>query len=111
MTPALPGTFAALSDTTRMAVIDLLSRQPRRAGDLASALEVTPAALSRHLRILRRSGLIAEDGIEEDARVRIYRLRKEPFDQMQGWLEEVGQFWGGQLQAFQRHLEKRRRNK
>ncbi len=111
MKPALPETFAALSDATRMAVIGLLSEEPRRAGDLAAALDMTPAAMSRHLRILRRSGLVGEDGIEDDARVRIYHLRQEPFDQVQGWLEDVRQFWGGQLGAFKRHVEKRGRNK
>ncbi len=97
MKPALADTFAALSDSTRMVVIGLLSQEPRRAGELAASLDMSPAAMSRHLRILRRSGLIVEEGIAADARVRIYRLRKEPFDQMQRWLVEVRQFWTGQL--------------
>ena len=111
MKPALPETFAALSDPTRMAVIAMLSQEPRRAGELATALEMSPAALSRHLRILRRSGLIAEEGIFDDARVRIYHLCPKPFDQMHGWLEDVRQFWAGQLDAFKRHVDKKRRTK
>ena len=80
----LNATLVALADRNRRAVIDILKEQPRRAGEIASALSMTPPALSRHLRVLRRSGLIDEQGVEADARVRIYRLRKEPFDQLAG---------------------------
>lgn len=102
----LNATLSALADRNRRAVIDLLKEQPRRAGELAAALSLTPPALSRHLRVLRRSGLIHEQGIEEDARVRIYRLRKEPFDQLRGWLGEVESFWTGELAAFRDHVER-----
>src|SRR5580658_2653353 len=98
-------TFSALADRNRRAVIDLLKRQPLRAGEIAAALSLTPPALSRHLRVLRRSGLIHEQGVEEDARVRIYRLRKEPFDQLRVWLGEVESFWTGELAAFRDHVE------
>ena len=102
----LNATLAALADRNRRAVIDLLKESPRRAGEIASALSMTPPALSRHLRVLRRSGLIDEQGVEEDARVRIYRLRKEPFDQLRGWLGEVESFWTGELAAFRDHVER-----
>ena len=105
----IAATFAALSDPTRIAVIDLLSKEPCRAGELAASLDTTPAAMSRHLRVLRRSGLIAEEGIAEDARVRIYRLKQEPFAQLSGWLAEVEEFWGGQLTSFQKHVSGRRK--
>ena len=98
--------FLALADGNRRAVIDLLKKQPRRAGEIAAALDLTPPALSRHLRVLRQSGLIREEGIEQDARVRIYRLRKRPFDQLRGWLEEVESFWTGELAAFKEHVER-----
>ena len=102
----LNATLSALADRNRRAVIDLLKEQPRRAGDIAVALSLTPAALSRHLRVLRRGGLIHEQGLEEDARVRIYRLRKEPFDQLRIWLGEVESFWVGELTAFCDHVER-----
>ena len=101
----LNATLAALADRNRRAVVDLLKEQPRRAGEIASALSMTPPALSRHLRVLRRSGLIDEQGVEQDARVRIYRLRKEPFDQLREWLGEVESFWTGELAAFRDHVE------
>jgi len=101
----LNATFSALADRNRRAVVDLLKEQPRRAGEIAAALSMTPPALSRHLRLLRRSGLIYEQGVEEDARVRIYRLRKEPFDELRVWLGEVESFWTGELAAFRDHVE------
>src|SRR5579862_5015529 len=103
----LGATLSALADQNRRAVIDLLKKRPRRAGEIAAALSLTPPALSRHLRVLRRSGLIDEQGIEDDARVRIYQLRKEPFDQLRGWLGEVESFWVGELAAFRDHVERR----
>jgi DNA-binding transcriptional ArsR family regulator len=101
----LNATLAALADRNRRAVVDLLKDEPRRAGEIAAALSLTPPALSRHLRVLRRSGLIHEQGVEEDARVRIYHLRKEPFDELRGWLDEVESFWTGELAAFRDHVE------
>ena len=106
MPDQLSATFSALADRNRRAVIDLLKRQPLRAGEIAAALSLTPPALSRHLRVLRRSGLIHEQGVEEDARVRIYQLRKEPFDQLRDWLGEVESFWVGELAAFRDHVER-----
>jgi len=102
----LDATFQALADGHRRAVIDLLKQQPRRAGEIAAALELSPPALSRHLRVLRRSGLIHGQGLEHDARVRIYHLRKKPFDELRGWLEEVESFWTGELAAFRDHVER-----
>jgi DNA-binding transcriptional ArsR family regulator len=101
----LNATLSALADPNRRAVIDLLREQPRRAGEIAVALKLTPPALSRHLRVLRRSGLIHEQGVEEDARVRVYRLRKKPFDQLRHWLGEVESFWVDELAAFRDHVE------
>ena len=101
----LNATLSALADRNRRAVIDLLKERPRRAGEIAAALSLTPPALSRHLRVLRRSGLIHDQKVEEDARVRIYRLRNQPFDQLRTWLGEVESFWVGELSAFRDHVE------
>lgn len=103
-------TLAALADENRRAVVDLLKQEPHRASDIATALALTPQALSRHLRVLRRSGLIAEEGIDDDARVRIYHLRPEPFRELRGWLDEVEAFWVTELSAFRDHV-KRNKNK
>ena len=100
-------TLAALAEPTRRAVVHLLHKKPRRAGELAEALSMSAPALSRHLRVLRKTGLIAEDDQEDDARVRVYRLRREPFSELREWLDEVEEFWGTQLQSFKEHAERR----
>jgi DNA-binding transcriptional ArsR family regulator len=104
----LDETFAALADPTRRGVVELLRTKPRRAGELAESLEMSAPAMSRHLRVLRKSGLVVEEGLEEDARVRVYRLRRERFAELRGWLEEVEAFWGDQLGAFKAHAERTR---
>ncbi len=101
-------TFAALADPTRRAVVELLRRKPRRAGELADALSMSPPAMSRHLRVLRAEGLVEEARQDEDARVRIYRLRREPFGKLRHWLDGVEAFWDGQLHAFKEHAERTR---
>jgi DNA-binding MarR family transcriptional regulator len=92
-------------------VIELLRQEPRRASELADRLHMTRPAMSRHLRILRKSGLVSESEPEHDARVRVYRLERAPFAELRGWLSEVEAFWGDQLLAFKQHAEKRARRK
>src|ERR1700722_12108958 len=101
----LDRTLAALSDPTRRGVIELLRKRPRRAGELAERLPMSPPAMSRHLRVLRTHGLVEEDHAGEDARVRVYRLRHEPFRALRRWLDEVEAFWAGDVEACARHAE------
>ena len=84
----------------------MLSQGPRRAGDLAAALELSPPAMSRHLRTLRQCGLVQEDHDDFDARVRIYRLRPEPMADLKAWLEQAERLWTQQLMAFKQHIER-----
>jgi DNA-binding transcriptional ArsR family regulator len=107
----LDNTFSALADPTRRRVVELLRKKPRRAGDLAAAFGMSAPAMSRHLRVLRRTHLVEEDSLEEDARVRVYRLRRERFAALRGWLDEVEAFWGGQLEAFKEHAERTRKGR
>jgi DNA-binding transcriptional ArsR family regulator len=104
----LDRTFAALADPTRRRVVELLRERPRRAGELASAFHVSAPAMSRHLRVLRTRGLVEEERVEDDARVRVYRLRREPFDDLQAWLRELEVFWSEQLESFGAHVARRR---
>jgi len=105
----LDRTFAALSDPTRRAVVGLLRKKPRRAGELASALGASAPAMSRHLRVLRSSGLVEEESPDEDARVKLYRLRRKPFADLRRWIEAVEELWTEQLAAFAEHVEAKRR--
>ena len=106
---SLDGTLAALSDPKRRAAVELLRKGPRRAGDLATALELSPPAMSRHLRVLRANGLVSEDHGGEDARVRVYRLEPKPFADLKDWVLDVERFWTLQLHAFKEHAETRRK--
>ena len=64
--------------------------------------------MSRHLRVLRRCGLVEEERSDADARARVYRLRPEPFRALHGWIEDVESFWTEQLGAFKEHAERTR---
>ncbi len=109
MAAGVDGTLAALADPTRRGVVDLLRRRPRAAGEIAAALEVSAPALSRHLRVLRKRGLIEEERDESDFRLRIYRLRPEPFAELKDWLRQVESFWDEQLGAFRQHVERKKK--
>ncbi len=105
MSHDIDAALSALADPTRRAVVELLRAGPHRAGELAEALAMTPPALSRHLRVLRRSGLIADDEPDDDARVRLYRLEPTGFAPLRDWLQELEAFWDDQLLAFKAHAE------
>jgi DNA-binding transcriptional ArsR family regulator len=105
-TAGVDAALAALAEPNRRAVVDLLRKGPRRAGELAEALALSPPALSRHLRVLRKSGLVVDDEPEHDARVRLYRLRPEGFALLQSWVESVSAMWHDQLAAFKAHAER-----
>jgi DNA-binding transcriptional ArsR family regulator len=104
-------TLAALADPTRREVIDLLRRKPRRASDIASALSMSKPAMSRHLRLLRKTGLVTKEELDDDARVRVYRLERQPFAELRSWLDEVEGFWTEQLAAFKARAEKKARGR
>lgn len=105
----IDATLSALAEPARRGVVDLLRERPRRAGELAAALRLSAPAMSRHLRVLRQRGLVEEERQETDARVRVYRLRREPFQDLRGWLDEVESDWSAQLDAFKAHVERPRR--
>lgn len=103
---SLDRTLAALADPSRRRVIELLRERPHRAGELAQAMRLSFPAMSRHLRTLRRSGLVEEAPGEFDARVRIYRLQPEAMATLKRWLAETDILWATQLTAFKAHLQK-----
>jgi DNA-binding transcriptional ArsR family regulator len=104
----LDRTLAALADPTRRGVVELLHEKPCRAGELAESLGLSPPAMSRHLRVLRTSGLVDAPPQGDDARVRVYRLRPGPFSVLRRWLDEVESFWRLELTAFKQHTERTR---
>jgi DNA-binding transcriptional ArsR family regulator len=109
--PDLDAAFAALSDSSRREMIRMLLHQPRRAGELAQGIAMSPQALSRHLRVLRKAGLVSEEGIEDDARVRVYSVHPAAFQPVQQWLAHVEELWRGQLHAFKSYAEHSQRRR
>ncbi len=102
-------TLAALADPARRRVVELLGQSPRRAGELADALDLPAPAMSRHLRTLKESGLVEESHPEFDARVRIYALKDGAMADLKKWLAETERMWAVQLNAFKAHVEKKRK--
>jgi len=98
----------ALADPVRRQVVETLQGGPRSAGQLAAAVGMSAPAMSRHLRVLRGSGLVEASGADDDARLRLYRLRREPFRAMRSWLSRFDELWGKQLDAFAAHASKKK---
>ena len=96
-----------LADPTRRQVVQLLSEGARRAGDIAEATGVSAPAMSRHLRVLLEAGIVADERLPHDARVRVFRLRPESMVAIQAWLDQLQAHWNEQLHAFKHHVEKR----
>ncbi len=101
--------FAVLADPTRRQVVELLGEGPHRAGELSRALGVSAAALSRHLRVLLAAGVVADERVAADARLRVFRLRPESLAGLQAWLDQVQAHWDEQLGSFKRHVDERRK--
>jgi DNA-binding transcriptional ArsR family regulator len=99
------GIFEALADPTRRRVIELLGDGARRAGDLADAAGTSAPVMSRHLRILLEAGLLADERLPNDARARVFRLRREPVLALQAWLDQLQAHWNEQLGGFKRYVE------
>ncbi len=92
----LSATFAALADPTRRAILERLAGGEATVNELAEPFPITPQAVSKHLRVLERAGLI-ERG--RTAQLRPSRLRGEPMREAVEWLESYRGFWG---QSFDR---------
>lgn len=106
---SIDATLAALADPHRRRAVELLGQRPRRAGELAEALDLPAPAMSRHLRQLKQCGLVEETHPEFDARVRIYTLKSGAMADLKKWLADTEQMWSDQLASFKAHVEKRRR--
>lgn len=99
--------FGALADPTRRRVVELLGTGPRRAGELAQAAGMSAPAMSRHLRVLLGAGVIVDERVPTDARLRVFRLRPESLVAVQAWLDQLQAHWTEQLGAFGQHVAQR----
>jgi DNA-binding transcriptional ArsR family regulator len=101
----LTPTLRALADPTRLAVVERLSTGPQRAGELAAAAGLSAPAMSKHLRVLLRAGVVDDERSPDDARVRLCHLRPESVAGLRAWLDELQAMWDEQLRSFKRHVE------
>ncbi len=102
----LAAVLQALADPARLRVVEALSRSPQRAGDLATAAGVAAPTMSKHLRVLLAAGIVTDERGTRDARVRVFRLRRESVVAVRAWLDQVQAHWDEQLRAFKAHVER-----
>ena len=101
----LDGTFAAVSDPTRRAILDALAAREASVTQLADPFEISLQAVSKHIRVLEGAGLVAR---ERRGRVQWCRLTPEPMRAADEWLGGYREFWDEQLGALDAYLEGRR---
>ena len=96
--------FGALADPARLRVVQLLGEAPRRAGELATAVGVSAPTMSRHLRALLDVGIVTDERVTRDARLRYFRLQPQSMVAVQAWLDQLQATWSEQLASFQQHV-------
>jgi DNA-binding transcriptional ArsR family regulator len=101
----LDDTFAALADPTRRAILERLADGQATVNELAEPFPITVQAVSKHLHVLERAGLI-ERG--RDAQLRPSRLRGAPMKDAVEWLETYRDFWEGSFDRMEQRLRGRR---
>ena len=106
MASELAPLLTALSDPTRQRVVELLSERPRRAGELAAASGTSAPTMSRHLRVLLRAGIVADERPADDARTRVFWLRPEAITPLRDWLDELQAAADTELMSFKQHVER-----
>lgn len=103
MTPSrLDATFSALSDPTRRAILARLARGEASVLELAEPFDMSLPAISKHLKVLERAGLIARG---RDAQKRPCRLTAAPIREVAAWAEQYQRFWNDALDRLDDYLE------
>jgi DNA-binding transcriptional ArsR family regulator len=99
----LGATFGALSDPTRRAIVERLRRGDASVGELAEPFDMSLPAVSKHLTVLERAGLVER---VKEGRTRRCRLVDEPMREALEWIVSYGRFWEGQLDSLERFIGK-----
>ena len=99
--------FEALADPTRRRLLELLATGERSAGELAGQFEISRPGVSRHLRVLRESGLVLA---REEGQRRVYSLDPAPLAELDDWLARYRVFWVNRLDALDTEIRRRRRD-
>jgi DNA-binding transcriptional ArsR family regulator len=105
----LTDTLTAISHPSRRAIIEQLANGPARFSDIAKPFDTALNAVTKHLKLLERAGLIER---EKRGREVFISLRGEPLRQVAGWVHEYERFWNQRLDQFQQYfLDKRKKVK
>lgn len=98
--------FEALADPTRRRILELLTDGDLEAGEIARAFPSSRPAVSRHLRVLRESGLVR---VRAEAQRRVYSLDGAPLADLDEWLSKYRSFWTNRLAALDTEVRRNRR--
>lgn len=94
--------YTALAEPHRRQILDLLREGERSVNDLVARLGISQPGVSKHLRVLRESGLVH---VKPAGRRRLYGLRAQPLAEVDEWLRPYRRYWTARLDALERHLE------
>jgi DNA-binding transcriptional ArsR family regulator len=95
--------FTIIAEPTRRAILGILALGERSVGEIEAELQVPQPSVSKHLRVLREAGFVEAT---VDAQRRVYRLRPEPFQQIDAWLAQFRRHWTAHVDALERHLDR-----
>ena len=101
-TRLLDRTFGALADPTRRRILEHLAGGDRCVTDLARPYSMSLPAVSKHLRVLEKAGLVRR---RRDGRVHRLRLEAKPMQQAQAWIEEYRKFWEASFDRLDEYLK------
>lgn len=95
--------FETIAEPNRRAILALLAAREQSVGEIERRLGMPQPAVSKHLRVLREAGFVEST---VDAQRRLYRLKPEPFREMDAWLARFRRFWSAHVDALERHLDR-----
>jgi len=96
-------TFEIIAEPNRRAILSLLVSSQQSVGEIERRLRMTQPTVSKHLRVLREAGFVES---MVDAQRRLYRLKPEPFQELDAWLARFRRFWSEHVDALERHLDR-----
>src|SRR5438477_9957321 len=95
--------FEIIAEPNRRAILSLLVLSQRSVGEIERQLRMSQPTVSKHLRVLRDAGFVEST---VDAQRRLYRLKPEPFREVDAWLGQFRRFWSAHVDALERHLDR-----
>lgn len=100
--PAVAELLTVIAEPTRRRILDEVRDGECSVGELVERVGMHQPGVSRHLKVLRDAGLVV---VRRDAQRRLYRLRPEPLEELDAWLEPYRAHWSARLEALERHLQ------